>query len=206
MEPDSKTQSQFPNNPSPKARQDATEATNAKHMELHSSDQAQSSNYLSPKARHEETEATKAYLEQLAHLMMNAFNENDFDPASPAWSHMSRTGDFYLPTAGETHLLNTLHTVDYRPERTGMLVPLTQHLTQMKSVRQMEHNYEMHIVGMVSKVDLKKGTGRTFMNVETRGFMNGVVLHSVGVLEWRLIGERWLCVASRGLRGFGGQD
>lgn len=71
-------------------------------------------------------------------------------------------------------------------------------------------------------MDLKKFVAKTWLNVETTGLPEGVVLHSVGLLEWRLMcvdgdegdGEegggrrmmKWFCVGSKGLRGFMGWD
>lgn len=68
-------------------------------------------------------------------------------------------------------------------------------------------------------MDLKKFVAKTWLNVETTGLPEGVVLHSVGLLEWRLMrvdgmdedGEnrgrmKWFCVGSKGLRGFMGWE
>lgn len=73
-------------------------------------------------------------------------------------------------------------------------------------------------------MDLKKFVAKTWLNVETTGLPEGVVLHSVGLLEWRLMcvdgdevdemedggnGRRrmkWFCVGSKGLRGFMGWE
>lgn len=65
-------------------------------------------------------------------------------------------------------------------------------------------------------MDLKKFVAKTWLNVETTGLPEGVVLHSVGLLEWRLMcvdedemdGGRmkWFCVGSKGLRGFMGWE
>lgn len=78
-------------------------------------------------------------------------------------------------------------------------------------------HYELRIINLLSKVDLKKFVAKTWLNVETTGLPEGVVLHSVGLLEWRLIrvdedGEdgrgrmKWFCVGSKGLRGFMGWE
>lgn len=66
-------------------------------------------------------------------------------------------------------------------------------------------------------MDLKKFVAKTWLNVETTGLPEGVVLHSVGLLEWRLMrvdedgdGDggrmKWFCVGSKGLRGFMGWE
>lgn len=68
-------------------------------------------------------------------------------------------------------------------------------------------------------MDLKKFVAKTWLNVETTGLPEGVVLHSVGLLEWRLMrvdedemdGQeggrmKWFCVGSKGLRGFMGWE
>lgn len=83
-------------------------------------------------------------------------------------------------------------------------------------------HYELRIINILSKVDLKKFVAKTWLNVETTGLPEGVVLHSVGLLEWRLMrvderdemedggnGRRrmkWFCVGSKGLRGFMGWE
>lgn len=78
-------------------------------------------------------------------------------------------------------------------------------------------NYELRIINILSKVDLKKFVAKTWLNVETTGLPEGVVLHSVGLLEWRLMrvdedgdGDggrmKWFCVGSKGLRGFMGWE
>lgn len=79
-------------------------------------------------------------------------------------------------------------------------------------------HYELRIINLLSKVDLKKFVAKTWLNVETTGLPEGVVLHSVGLLEWRLMrvddgdedgdGRRmkWFCVGSKGLRGFMGWE
>lgn len=80
-------------------------------------------------------------------------------------------------------------------------------------------HYELRIINILSKVDLKKFVAKTWLNVETTGLPEGVVLHSVGLLEWRLMrvdemdetGDgrgrmKWFCVGSKGLRGFMGWE
>lgn len=94
----------------------------------------------------------------------------------------------------------------------------------MELSRQIFSHYELRIINILSKVDLKKLVAKTWLNVETTGLPEGVVLHSVGLLEWRLMrvdemdgdggnrgdGERrrmkWFCVGSKGLRGFMGWE
>lgn len=94
----------------------------------------------------------------------------------------------------------------------------------MELSRQIFSHYELRIINILSKVDLKKFVAKTWLNVETTGLPEGVVLHSVGLLEWRLMcvdemdevdgedrgdGERrmkWFCVGSKGLRGFMGWE
>lgn len=93
----------------------------------------------------------------------------------------------------------------------------------MELSRQIFSHYELRIINILSKVDLKKFVAKTWLNVETTGLPEGVVLHSVGLLEWRLMrvdedgeedGEdggngrrmKWFCVGSKGLRGFMGWE
>lgn len=93
----------------------------------------------------------------------------------------------------------------------------------MELSRQIFSHYELRIINILSKVDLKKFVAKTWLNVETTGLPEGVVLHSVGLLEWRLMrvddemdggdeeggnGRRmkWFCVGSKGLRGFMGWE
>lgn len=86
----------------------------------------------------------------------------------------------------------------------------------MELSRQIFSHYELRIINILSKVDLKKFVAKTWLNVETTGLPEGVVLHSVGLLEWRLMrvdgmdedGGRmkWFCVGSKGLRGFMGWE
>lgn len=88
----------------------------------------------------------------------------------------------------------------------------------MELSRQIFSHYELRIINLLSKVDLKKFVAKTWLNVETTGLPEGVVLHSVGLLEWRLMcvdgdemdGDggrmKWFCVGSKGLRGFMGWE
>lgn len=92
----------------------------------------------------------------------------------------------------------------------------------MELSRQIFSHYELRIINILSKVDLKKFVAKTWLNVETTGLPEGVVLHSVGLLEWRLMrvdddevdGEdggngrrmKWFCMGSKGLRGFMGWE
>lgn len=93
----------------------------------------------------------------------------------------------------------------------------------MELSRQIFSHYKLRIINILSKVDLKKFVAKTWLNVETTGLPEGVVLHSVGLLEWRLMcvdgdemdGEnrgdgrrrmKWFCVGSKGLRGFMGWE
>lgn len=92
----------------------------------------------------------------------------------------------------------------------------------MELSRQIFSHYELRIINILSKVDLKRFVAKTWLNVETTGLPEGVVLHSVGLLEWRLMrvdgdgdemedggnGRRmkWFCVGSKGLRGFMGWE
>lgn len=91
----------------------------------------------------------------------------------------------------------------------------------MELSRQIFSHYELRIINILSKVDLKKFVAKTWLNVETTGLPEGVVLHSVGLLEWRLMrvdemdededGDgrgrmKWFCVGSKGLRGFMGWE
>ncbi|KAI5359681.1 hypothetical protein Slin14017_G105830 [Septoria linicola] len=62
---------------------------------------------------------------------------------------------------------------------------------------------QVKILGMNSKVDLKKGTASLFTDMEISGRPVGVVIHSMTITEFKICDGKWLCMRAMGMRGNG---
>ena len=127
---------------------------------------------------------TIKYLERLSWSIMEARNNRNYD--------YIRQADFLAPSWTAS--------LDYNVKEPPRL---EDHIAEYQKMVEAYPEHNLRLLDASTSLDLEHRFAAVYLNLELTGHPPGVIQTGIGVFEWRLVKQTWICSKMTGMRGTG---
>lgn len=125
---------------------------------------------------------TIEYLEKLTWSIMEARNRRDYE--------YLRSADFLGPSWTAS--------LDYNVKEPPRL---EEHIAEYEKMVEEYPEHRLRLLDASTSLDLEHRYASVYLNMELTGHPPGVVQTGIGVFDWRLVRQKWVCSKMMGMRG-----